>query len=142
LLVELASSREAFLAVTPRRVNPAENFALALVVATLAAFASGLDRDFRVPFFALVRFVAPDRADLSDAVGALLAFAAARPSAAIALQFLGALRSVGLLSICHDQRLRWFSLRRVRPWPLDDGSIRKLSPERCGSRNSDAAGRI
>ena len=38
---------------------------------------AGLDRDFRVHFLALVGLVAPDRAHVSDAVLALLPFAAA-----------------------------------------------------------------
>jgi len=67
---------------------------------------SGLDRDFRVPFFALVRHVAADGANVSDAVLALLALAAARPSAGdIALRFFvhPAFRGMGLLSIRHDK---------------------------------------
>jgi hypothetical protein len=51
---------------------------LALVFAVLARpLVAGFDRDFRVPFFALVRLVAPDRAYVSDTVLAILAFAAA-----------------------------------------------------------------
>jgi hypothetical protein len=78
---------------------------------------SGLDRDFRVPFLALVRLVAPDRAYVSDAVLALLAFAAAgRMTLAgnIALRLLvhAAFRGLGLFSIRDDKELRWFSLHR------------------------------
>jgi hypothetical protein len=71
-------------------------------------FVAGLDRDFRVSFFALVRLVAPDRAHVSDAVLALLAFAAAgRVTLAgnIALRLLvhAAFRGLGLFSIRHDK---------------------------------------
>src|SRR5438045_4760026 len=105
---------------------------LALVFAVLTrSFVPGLDRDFRVPFFALVRLVAPDRAHVSDAVLALLAFAAAgRVTLAgnIALRLLvhTAFRGLGLFSIRHDKELRCFSLRRSSQ-PLDDGSIRQPS---------------
>jgi len=68
---------------------------LALIAAVLARpLMSGLDRNFRVPFFALVRHVAPDRAYVSDAVLPLVAFAAARPSAGkVALRFWSISRS-------------------------------------------------
>jgi hypothetical protein len=69
---------------------------------------SGLDRDFRVPFFALVRLVAPDRAYVSDAVLELLAFAAAGRVALpgdISLRLLvyAAFRGLGLFSTRHDK---------------------------------------
>jgi hypothetical protein len=82
---------------------------LALVFAVLAGpLVAGFDRDFRVPFFALVRLVAPDRAYISDAVLGLLAFAAAgRVTLAghIALQLLvhAAFRGLGLFSIRHNK---------------------------------------
>jgi len=50
---------------------------LALVAAVLVAFMASLDRDFRVPFLALVWHAAPDRAGAFDAVLPLLASAAA-----------------------------------------------------------------
>jgi hypothetical protein len=83
--------------------------ALPLVAAVLARpFVSGLDCDFRVSFFALVRLVAPDRAHVSDAVLALFAFAAAgRVGLAgdVALRLLvhTAFRGLGLFSIRHDK---------------------------------------
>jgi hypothetical protein len=85
------------------------NIALALFAAVLARIlVSGFDRNFRVSFFALVRLVAPDRAHVSDAVLALLAFAAARRvglASDIALRLLvhTALRGLGLFSIRHDK---------------------------------------
>jgi hypothetical protein len=66
---------------------------------------SGLDRYFRVPFFALVRHVAPNRAHVSDTVIALLPFAAARPSGGVALRLLAHpwFRGTGLFPIRHDK---------------------------------------
>jgi hypothetical protein len=69
---------------------------------------AGFDRDFRVSFLTLIRLVAPDGAYTSDAVLALLAFAAARLVALaghIALRLLlrAAFRGVGLFSIRHDK---------------------------------------
>jgi hypothetical protein len=85
------------------------NTALALFAAVLARIlVSGFDRNFRVSFFALVRLVAPDRAHVSDAVLALLAFAAAgRVGLAgdIALRLLvhAPFGGLGLFSIRHDE---------------------------------------
>jgi hypothetical protein len=67
---------------------------------------SGFHRDFRVPFLTLVRRVAPDRTDVSDAVSALFALAPTRLSGTrIALRLVvhPAFRSLGLLSIRHDK---------------------------------------
>jgi hypothetical protein len=85
------------------------NIALALLAAVLARIlVSGLNRDFRVSFFALVRLVAPDRAHVSHAVLALLAFAAAcRVGLAgdILLRLLvhAPFGGLGLFSIRHDE---------------------------------------
>jgi hypothetical protein len=71
-------------------------------------FVAGFDRDFRVSFFALVRLVAPDGAYISDAVLALLAFAATGRVAlagkiTLRLLFHAAFRGLGLFSIRHDK---------------------------------------
>jgi hypothetical protein len=71
-----------------------------LVVVALAVLASGLDRDFCVPFFAFVRYVAPDRASGFDAMIALRLLV--RP----------AIRSMGLFLISHDMTPAGFSFRR------------------------------
>jgi hypothetical protein len=64
---------------------------LALVVVVLVAFMASLDRDFRVPFLALVWQVATDRASALDAVVVLLASATAGlggPAGDIAMRLL------------------------------------------------------
>lgn len=118
-----------------RRGSQQENIALTLGVVVLARpLVSGLDRDFRVSFFALVRLVASDRAHVSDAVLALLAFAAARRvtlAGNIALRLLihAAFRGLGLFSIRHDKKDSADSVFADHPLCVDAGSIRQTLPE-------------